>query len=261
MATDQREIAVQASALTKQYQLGNLSSLGKTFRKLLNRLPDASNSTFKALAGIDFTVYRGETIGLVGTNGSGKSTLLGILSGTTLPTGGALMVRGSILPLLAVGLAFHPDLTGRENVALFGVSSGVPLKTIRERIDDVIEFSGVGTHIDTPVKRFSSGMMSRLSVAIAVQFPADIYIFDEVLAVVDAEFQERCLEVISDMHERGRTVFFVSHNRAQVQAVCNRVLWLERGNVRAFGPTAEILEAYQAEQHSAAVRSREHSAT
>lgn len=250
--TAEREVAVRATELSKQYQLGNLSSLGGTVRKLAGRALAPQNAAFKALAGIDFTVYRGETIGLVGTNGSGKSTLLGILAGTTLPTGGELLVRGSVLPLLAVGLAFHPDLTGRENVALFGVSSGVPLSTIRERIDDVIAFSGVGEHIDTPIKRFSSGMMSRLSVAIAVQFPADIYIFDEVLAVVDSEFQERCLEVISDMHAHGRTVFFVSHNRAQVAAVCHRVLWLERGMVRALGPTAEVLEAYHAALHTAA---------
>jgi len=198
---------------------------------------------------VNFEVYRGETVGLVGTNGSGKSTLLQILAGTTLPTGGELVVRGSVLPLLAVGLAFHPDLTGRENVMLFGVSTGIPLKIIRERMDDVVDFAGVGQHIDTPVKRFSSGMMSRLSVAIAVQFPADIYIFDEVLAVVDAEFQDRCLEVIKGMHAAGRTVFFVSHNRSQVEAVCNRVMWLDRGEIRDFAGTTRVLDAYDAEHH------------
>lgn len=242
------QIAVRATGLRKQYRLGRLSSLSGTLARLTGR-PTPSTGQFEALAGIDLEVYRGETVGVVGTNGSGKSTLLQILAGTTLPTGGELMVRGSVLPLLAVGLAFHPDLTGRENVTLFGASTGIPLRTIRERMDDVIEFSGVGEHIDTPVKRFSSGMMSRLSVAIAVQFPADIYIFDEVLAVVDSEFQDRCLAVIKEKHEAGRTVFFVSHNRAQVEAVCSRVLWLERGHVKAFGPAVEILDAYEAERH------------
>lgn len=243
------QVAVRAVGLRKQYRLGRLSSLSGTLSKLIGRSGSATANQFEALAGIDLEVYRGETVGLVGTNGSGKSTFLQILAGTTVPTGGQLVVRGSVLPLLAVGLAFHPDLTGRENVTLFGASTGIPLKTIRERMDDVIEFSGVGEHIDTPVKRFSSGMMSRLSVAIAVQFPADIYIFDEVLAVVDSEFQERCLAVIKEKHSAGRTVFFVSHNRSQVEAVCSRVLWLDHGNVRAFGPASEILDAYHAEHH------------
>lgn len=250
-AATEAQVAVRATGLRKQYRLGRLSSLGGTLSKLTGRAAPAAESSFEALAGIDFEVYRGETVGVVGTNGSGKSTLLQILAGTTLPTDGSLMVRGSVLPLLAVGLAFHPDLTGRENVTLFGASAGIPLKTIRERLDDVIEFSGVGKHIDTPVKRFSSGMMSRLSVAIAVQFPADIYIFDEVLAVVDREFQERCLAVIKAKHTMGCTVFFVSHTRSQVEALCSRVLWLDGGRVRAFGPASEVLDAY-GEHHASA---------
>lgn len=159
------------------------------------------------------------------------------------------MVRGRVLPLLAVGLAFHPELTGRENVVLFATSVGIPPQTAREQMDQVIDFSGVGAHIDTPVKRYSSGMVSRLSVAVAFQFPADIYVFDEVLAVVDAEFQERCIEQIQRLDEEGRTIFFVSHHAAQVTAVCDRVLWLEKGLVRAFGPAAETLAAYEDAHH------------
>lgn len=242
-------IAVEAVDLTKRYRLGNLSSLSRTLAKLAKRPSRLANADFEALSGVNFTVNRGETIGIVGTNGSGKSTFLQILSGTTLPTGGQLRVRGSVLPLLAVGLGFHPDLTGRENVVLFGASVGVAIKTIRERMDAVIDFAGVRTHIDTPVKRYSSGMVSRLSVAVAVQFPADIYVFDEVLAVVDAEFRDRCFAEIKTMHQQGRTVFFVSHHAEQVAELCDRVIWLERGRVKQIGLPAEVLEAYHEAHH------------
>ncbi len=144
----------------------------------------------EALLDVDFTVWRGEAVAIVGTNGSGKSTLLQLLAGTTLPTRGIMRVHGRVLPLLAVGLGFHPELTGRENVTLFASSLGIPRRTIESRMEDVTAFAELERHMDTPVKRFSSGMMSRLSFAIAVQFPADIYVFDEVLAVVDGEFQD-----------------------------------------------------------------------
>src|SRR5207244_1199500 len=135
--------------------------------------------------------------------------------------------------------------TGRENVTLFGSSLGVPRDAIRERIGAVAEFAEIEEHMDTPIKRFSTGMISRLSFAIAMQFPADIYVFDEVLAVVDSEFQARCLEAIKQLRDAGRTIFFVSHNLDQVAEVCTRVLWLERGVVREFGPTGAVLDAYQ----------------
>jgi ABC-type polysaccharide/polyol phosphate transport system ATPase subunit len=156
-------------------------------------------------------------------------------------------VFGSVLPLLAVGLGFHPELTGRENVTLFAASLGIPTKMIVERMDDITAFAELQRHMDTPVKRFSSGMMSRLSFAIAVQIPADIYIFDEVLAVVDAEYQQRCLTEIKRIHADGRTIFFVSHHREQVEEVCDRVLWLDRGTVRDFGPTGRVLAEYDEE--------------
>jgi ABC-2 type transport system ATP-binding protein/lipopolysaccharide transport system ATP-binding protein len=192
-------------------------------------------------------VARGEAVGIVGSNGSGKSTLLQILAGTTLPTRGEMRVFGSVLPLLAVGLGFHPELTGRENVTLFAASLGIPTKLIVDRMDDITAFAELERHMDTPVKRFSSGMMSRLSFAIAVQIPADIYIFDEVLAVVDAEYQQRCLAEIKRIHADGRTIFFVSHHREQVEEVCDRVLWLDAGVVRDFGPTSRVLADYDEE--------------
>jgi homopolymeric O-antigen transport system ATP-binding protein len=180
----------------------------------------------------------------VGPNGSGKSTLLQILAGSTLPTSGELRVTGRVVPLLAVGQGFHLELTGRENVTLFASSLGIPRSTIRARMNAVSEFAELERHMDTPVKRFSSGMISRLSFSIAMQFPADIYIFDEVLAVVDGEFRARCLEAIKRLHRSGRTVIF-SHSLDQVAEVCERVMWLEKGVVRGLGPSSTVLEAYE----------------
>jgi ABC-type polysaccharide/polyol phosphate transport system ATPase subunit len=239
-----RPTAVSARGIGKHYRLGQLRSLKQTTRKLLRR-PQIAGPGLEALAGVTFNVDRGEAIGLVGTNGSGKSTLLQILAGTTLPTAGVMHVHGRVLPLLAVGLGFHPDLTGQENVTLFASSLGIPRRTIAERMEAVTAFAELGRHMDTPVKRFSSGMTSRLSFAVAVQFPADIYIFDEVLAVVDGEFLDRCLHAIKDLHDAGRTVFFVSHSLNQVADVCERVIWFENGTMRQVGPADVLLPLYE----------------
>jgi len=149
-----------------------------------------------------------------------------------------------VLPLLAVGTGFHPELTGRENVNLFGASIGVPRKVIRDSLDRVAAFADLERHMDTPVKRYSSGMLSRLSFATAVLFPADIYLFDEVLAIVDSEFQSRCLAEISQLSDAGRTVIFVSHDLDQIASTCDRVMWLESGRLRAVGPTRTVLDRY-----------------
>jgi len=240
-----RSVAVSARGLRKRYRLGEHRSLQLTARRLLLRR--AAPPMMEALAGVDFTCERGSALGIVGMNGSGKSTLLQILAGTTLPTSGEMRIWGRVLPLLAVGQGFHPELTGRENVTLFASSLRIPKQAIRDRMDAVTAFAELERHMDTPVKRFSTGMISRLFFAIGVMFPADIYIFDEVLAVVDGEYQARCLEEIKRLHRSGRTVIFVSHNRDQVAEVCERVVWLERGVVRDDGPTSDVLEAYQHE--------------
>jgi lipopolysaccharide transport system ATP-binding protein len=239
-----RPVAVSATGIGKHYQLGELQSLRRTINRLTGRATADEAHGLEALQGVEFVIYRGEAVGLVGTNGSGKSTLLQMLTGTTLPTSGEMRVHGRVLPLLAVGLGFHPELTGRENVTLFASSLGIPRQTIEARMEDVTAFAELERHMDTPVKRFSSGMMSRLSFAIAVQFPADIYIFDEVLAVVDGEFQERCLAEIKQLHAQGRTVIFVSHHPSQVNEACERVIWLERGVIKEVGPAAAILDDY-----------------
>jgi ABC-type polysaccharide/polyol phosphate transport system ATPase subunit len=240
--TGPRPVAIAAQDLRKEYRLGESQSLPLTVNRLLNR--PTARPALQALAGVDLTVYRGESFGIVGTNGSGKSTMLQVLAGTTLPTGGVMEVHGRVLPLLAVGTGFHGELTGRENVRLFAASLRVPRLAIEEQMDAVAAFAELERHMDTPVKRFSSGMLSRLSFSIAMQFPADIYVFDEVLAIVDGEFQERCLAEIKRLHANGRTVIFVSHDLDQVADVCRRVAWLERGRVERLGPTAEVLHAY-----------------
>ena len=237
-------IAIAARSLTKHYNLGELRSLRQTIKRFGHLKGAHSPPGLEALDGVDFTVYRGDAFGIVGGNGSGKSTLLQILAGTTLPTGGEMEVHGHVVPLLAVGTGFHPELTGRENVTLFASSLGIPFGVIEHRMDAVADFAEIERHMDTPVKRFSSGMLARLSFAIAMQFPADIYVFDEVLAVVDGEFQARCLAEIRRLHREGRTVFFVSHSLDQVAEVCERVLWLDSGRVHELGPTEKVLEAY-----------------
>ena len=241
--SENRPVAIAARDLSKHYRLGELASLRKTLN-FLRRGQNAPSAGIEALAGVNFTVWRGETLGIVGTNGSGKSTVLQILAGTTLPTSGEMRVRGRLLPLLSVFHGFHQELTGRENVTLFSTSLGFRPEVSSSRMDAVAEFAELGRHMDTPLKRFSSGMVSRLAFAIAMQFPADIYVFDEVLAIVDAEFQLRCLEEIKRLHREGSTVIFVSHDPDQVAEVSDRVLWLEKGSVRDIGEAAAVLDEY-----------------
>jgi ABC-type polysaccharide/polyol phosphate transport system ATPase subunit len=244
-ANGARPAAISADDLRKEYTLGEHRNLRLTINRTLRRQVGSAQAPLQALGGIDFTVYRGESLGIVGHNGSGKSTLLQILSGTTLPTGGQMRVWGRVLPLMAVGAGFHPELTGRENVKLFAASAGIPLSAVDSRMAAVTEFAELERHMDTPTKRFSSGMLSRLSFAIAVQFPADIYVFDEVLAVVDADFRSVCLAEIKRLHQDGRTVIFVSHDKDQIADVCQRVMWLEGGRIERLGPTDDVLAAYE----------------
>jgi ABC-type polysaccharide/polyol phosphate transport system ATPase subunit len=235
--------AIEAFGLTKDYRLGEYRSLSLTISRMIGRSGNAG--LFEALSAVDLRVRTGESVGIVGGNGSGKSTLLQLIAGITIPSGGSLVVRGRVLPLLAIGTGFHQELTGRENVMLFGASIGIQRGVIQDRMDEVAAFAELERHMDTPVKRFSSGMLSRLSFATAVLFPADVYLFDEVLAVVDGEFQERCLAEIAGLHRAGRTVLFVSHNLAQVASICSEVVWLESGRVRQHGPADEVLKTYE----------------
>jgi lipopolysaccharide transport system ATP-binding protein len=235
--------SVAAAALGKTYRLGEVLRLEGTIRAAIGK-PKVPQR-FDALRDVSFSAYPGECFGIVGTNGSGKSTILQILAGITMPTTGQMTVRGSVLPLLAVGAGFHLELTGRENSFLFGTILGLDRDMINSRLDQIAEFAELERHFETPIKRYSSGMQSRLCFAIAMLFPASIYCFDEVLAVVDGEFKERCLQEIRALAAAGSTVFFISHDLDQMSALCDRVLWLEQGVVRDLGAPTQILPDYE----------------
>jgi ABC-type polysaccharide/polyol phosphate transport system ATPase subunit len=245
-------VMVHAENVHKDYRLGELSSLGLTMRRLAGRLATHGQAPFTALEDVSFEINSGDAFAIVGRNGSGKSTMLNLICGITVPTRGMIIVRGRLLPLLAIGSSFHPELTGRENIVLFGTLLGLKRDVVRAQVDDIAAFAEIEVHLDTPNKRYSDGMQARLSFAIAMLFPADVYVFDEVLAVVDGEFRDRCLTEIERMRERGKTVIFVSHDLNQVKRLCNRAVWLDRGQVRALGAAAEILPAYERELKHAA---------
>ncbi len=197
-----------------------------------------------ALDDVSFDVRRGEVLGLIGANGAGKSTLLKVLSRITEPTEGQVTLRGRVGSLLEVGTGFHPELTGRENIFLNGTILGMRKSEIVRRFDEIVEFSGVERFLDTPVKRYSSGMQVRLAFAVAAHLEPEILLVDEVLAVGDAEFQERCLGKMKDVTREGRTVLFVSHNLAAVRGLCPRALLLERGRLAFDGATDGAIERY-----------------
>jgi lipopolysaccharide transport system ATP-binding protein len=200
---------------------------------------------FWALKDVNFNVEKGEVLGIIGRNGAGKSTLLKVLSKITPPTTGEVRLRGVVGSLLEVGTGFHPELTGRENIFLNGAILGMKRREIVAKINDIIEFSGVEKFIDTPVKRYSSGMYVRLAFSVAAHLEPDILIIDEVLSVGDAEFQKKSLGKMEEVTKHdGRTVLFVSHSMAAVQAICSKVLLLDGGKVKAIGKTSEVIEDY-----------------
>lgn len=230
-------------------KLGKTFRLGEIHRGWMKRLARPRNAaapaTFlPALADVNFTVEQGEVFGIIGANGAGKSTLLKILAGITEPTTGRAVLRGRIASLLEVGTGFHPELTGRENVFLNGTLLGLRQGEIREEYDHIVEFAGLDKFMDTPVKRYSSGMQVRLAFAVAAHLRPEILLIDEVLAVGDIAFQRKCLGAMKDVAGGGRTVLFVSHNMAAVSSLCHRALMLRQGRVVAIGPADEIIQAY-----------------
>jgi len=200
---------------------------------------------FWALRDVSFQVGRGETLGIIGDNGAGKSTLLKLLCGITSPTSGQITVRGRLSALIEVGSGFHPELTGRENVYLSGSILGMRRSEITDKLDRIVDFAGVRRFIDTPVKRYSSGMYLRLGFSIAAHLEPDILLLDEVLAVGDAEFQAKCLERINELHGLGRTIVFISHDLAAVEFLCRRVLLMRHGRVIADGPPEDVIAMYR----------------
>jgi lipopolysaccharide transport system ATP-binding protein len=239
------ELAVQCTGLTKQFQLGELLSLRRTLNALVPGREETAEP-FAALEDVSFEVPRGSFFGIVGSNGSGKSTLTQIISGITVPTSGEARVWGRVLPLLEVGSGFHDDLTGAENVALLGAVLGLDPAEVRVALPRIAEFAGVKRHLNTPLKRYSSGMRARLSFATAICFPADTYVFDEVLAVVDEDFREQCVRELSLVNGTGRTIIFMSHDLDLVRDSCRDGMWLEGGQVRAVGSMDMVAAEYGA---------------
>ena len=201
-------------------------------------------SDFWALKGVSFELPPGEVLGVVGRNGAGKSTLLKVLARVTQPTTGRVELRGRVGSLLEVGTGFHPELTGRENIYLNGAILGMKRAEIDRKFDAIVAFAEVEQFLDTPVKRYSSGMYMRLAFAVAAHLEPEILIVDEVLAVGDAEFQKKCLKKMGDVTEEGRTILFVSHNMGAVQTICRRALLLDHGRLKRFGPTEEVVAEY-----------------
>jgi len=250
--------SIKVQGIGKVYQLAHQSTLHTSFREALTsaalaplrrfrqlRGTDASMEDFWALRDISFSVEPGEVVGIVGGNGAGKSTLLKILSRITEPTEGRAVLRGRIASLLEVGTGFHPELSGRENIFLNGAILGMKRREIIAKFDAIVAFAEVEKFLDTPVKRYSSGMYVRLAFAVAAHLEPEILIVDEVLAVGDAEFQKRCLGKMKEISEAGaRTVLFVSHNMAAVSALCTRALLLSHGSLKADGSPASVIQDY-----------------
>ena len=254
------EPAIQVEGLGKEYRLGAVvggppllkERLQDVFTAPLRLVSGRPRSTparppaenLWALRGVSLEVARGEAVGLIGPNGAGKSTLLKLLSRITLPTEGRITLRGRVATLLEVGTGFHPELTGRENIFVNGAILGMRRREIEASFDEIVAFSGVERFIDTPVKRYSSGMYVRLAFAVAAQLQPEILLVDEVLAVGDAEFQRKCLGKMAEASRGGRTVVFVSHNMVAVQRLCSRVFVIDGGQLVFAGPPADAVAAY-----------------
>ena len=201
---------------------------------------------FWALKDVSFEVQKGEVIGIIGHNGAGKSTLLKVISGILKPTGGELEVHGNIVPMLELGSGFDTDLTGRENIFLNGAILGYSEEYLKAKYEEIVAFSGLGKFIDVPIRNYSSGMLMRLAFSIATVVDPDILIVDEILAVGDADFQEKSKARMKEMMGGGTTVLFVSHSLEQIREMCDRVIWLDHGQVKMYGNTQEVCDAYEA---------------
>ncbi len=254
--------SIRVEGLGKQYRLGKrverfptirdaivgwARGAGRNVARLIGgkqSRADHDQELFWALQEVSFTVETGEVVGIVGRNGAGKSTLLKLLSRITYPTEGDVYIRGRVGSLLEVGTGFHPELTGRENIYLNGAILGMSRSDVVRSFDDIVAFAEIEKFIDTPVKRYSSGMYLRLAFAVAAHLQPDVLLIDEVLAVGDAAFQKKCLSKMRDIGGRGRTVVFVSHNMIAIQQLCSRVLMIEDGRLAADGPAAEVVRRY-----------------
>jgi lipopolysaccharide transport system ATP-binding protein len=253
------EIAIRAQGLSKKYKLGATATQHDSIRDLivsgakglLGRKDDGQDKEFWALRNASFEIARGENVGIIGLNGAGKSTLLKVLSQIVTPTEGSADITGRLGALLEVGTGFHQELTGRENVYLYGSILGMRRTEVETKFNQILEFSEIGKFIDTPVKRYSSGMYVRLAFAVAAHLEPDILLLDEVLAVGDFAFQKKCMDFARALEQRGSTILFVSHNMFSIKSFCPRVIYLRQGEVIYDGPTDAGLKMYEADSRLA----------
>jgi lipopolysaccharide transport system ATP-binding protein len=241
--------SITVDRLSKEFVIGQGEQANMIREALINllRVPFGRRprpDTIWALRDVSLSVKPGEVLGIVGRNGAGKSTFLKLLSKITRPTTGTINVQGRIASLLEVGTGFHDELTGRENIYLSGSILGMPKSRIEAKLDAIIDFAGVARFIDTPIKRYSSGMRLRLGFAVAANLESDILLVDEVLAVGDGEFQKKCLQAMDDLHSGGRIVLFVSHNLAAIEHLCTRAIWIDGGQLRLDGQPKDVIEQY-----------------
>lgn len=241
--------AIDVSHVTKRFRLTSSARSLKT--AIVDCLSGRVAKTFTALDDVTLQVQRGETVGLIGHNGAGKSTLLSIIANTMAPTRGQVTVRGSVSSLLELGAGFHPDLTGRENVLLYGAIMGIPRETMRRRFDEIIEFSGLREFIDQPVRFYSSGMYVRLGFSVAVQVDPDILLVDEVLAVGDSEFQQKCLDKMKAFRRAGKSMLLISHDINTIRHVSDRIAYLSHGHLEGMGDPDELSRRYIEEMNRA----------
>jgi ABC-type polysaccharide/polyol phosphate transport system ATPase subunit len=247
LQTESKEKAIEFREVSKRFLLEE----GRTLREFLPALFQGRgwHPPFYALREVTFSVGRGETVGIVGRNGSGKSTCLKLMAGVMAPTDGEVHVRGRVSPLIELGAGFHPDLTGRENVYLNASILGMSNREIRRRFDNIVEFAELDEFMDTPVKRYSSGMYMRLGFSVAVHSSPDVLLVDEVLAVGDAVFAEKCMAKIREMQQQGITIVIVSHSLDVIRDFCSRALLLKDGSLIEEGPPADVTGHYWAAAH------------
>jgi lipopolysaccharide transport system ATP-binding protein len=242
--------SITVEGVSKKFELGALQKETMLRHRLVSGLRQALRrersrpETLWALKDVSFRVREGEVVGIIGRNGAGKSTLLKVLSRIMAPTSGRISVRGRVAALLEVGTGFHEELTGRENIFLNGSILGMKRRDVVAKLDQIVAFAGVERFLDTPIKRYSSGMRLRLGFAVAAHLDPDVLIIDEVLAVGDAGFQKKCLNAMEGLRSSGRTVLFVSHNMAAVENLCSRGIWIDAGSVREDGPAQQVIRSY-----------------
>lgn len=257
------DLALRVSGLSKAYTIRHqaeqhITLAEQALSRLRHPFRSGERETFWALRDVDLEIRKGEVMGIIGRNGAGKSTLLKVLSRITAPTTGRVELYGRLGSLLEVGTGFHPELTGRENIYLNGTILGMKRAEIDRRFDEIVDFAGVSQFLDTPVKRYSSGMYVRLAFAVAAHLDTEILVIDEVLAVGDAEFQDRCLGKMREVGEDGRTVLLVSHNMDAVQRLAPRSVLLKRGNLAASGRTDHVVSRYAEDKALASVSIADH---